>query len=248
MTIASLDSIYSRVSRRIVPLMLLGYIAAYLDRVNVGFAKLQMLDDLRFSQTVYGFGAGIFFIGYFLFEVPSNMILHRVGARRWLARIMISWGIISAAMMFVDDAHELLCAALPAGRAEAGFFPGVIYYLTQWYPGRAARARSWRIFMTGVAICERHRQPPVGMDHGRPSLARMDSPGGNGCFCSRPSPAVLARVLSLSSSGEQHRERHLALILRESAAGRRLCAGRSSLAPPAATATPFGTRASGLPA
>src|SRR6185369_13504142 len=98
---AALDRLYAKVTRRIVPLMMLGYIAAYLDRVNVGFAKLQMLGDLKFSQSVYGFGAGIFFVGYFLFEVPSNMALHRIGARRWLARIMISWGIISASMMFV---------------------------------------------------------------------------------------------------------------------------------------------------
>src|SRR5690349_22214162 len=97
---ATLDHLYAKVTRRIVPLMMLGYIAAYLDRVNVGFAKLQMLGDLKFSETVYGLGAGIFFVGYFLFEVPSNIALHRIGARRWLARIMISWGIISASMMF----------------------------------------------------------------------------------------------------------------------------------------------------
>src|ERR1043165_7840503 len=98
----ALDRLYAKVTRRIVPLMMLGYIAAYLDRVNVGFAKLQMLGDLKFSQSVYGLGAGIFFVGYFLFEVPSNLLLHRIGARRWLARIMISWGIISASMMFVS--------------------------------------------------------------------------------------------------------------------------------------------------
>src|SRR5688572_18832242 len=96
-----LERIYSKVSRRILPLLLLGYIAAYLDRVNVGFAKLQMLEDLRLSEAVYGLGAGIFFLGYFLFEVPSNVMLHRMGARVWIARIMISWGLISAAMMFV---------------------------------------------------------------------------------------------------------------------------------------------------
>src|SRR5262245_17680043 len=98
---AALDRLYRKVTWRILPLMALGYIAAYLDRVNVGFAKLQMLGDLEFTETVYGFGAGVIFVGYFLFEVPSNMILHRIGARRWLARIMISWGIISASMMFV---------------------------------------------------------------------------------------------------------------------------------------------------
>jgi len=149
---AALDRLYSKVTRRIVPLMALGYIAAYLDRVNVGFAKLQMLGDLKFSETVYGLGAGIFFLGYFLFEVPSNMMLHRIGARRWLARIMISWGIISAAMMFVTTPASFYALRFLLGAAEAGFFPGVIYYLTQWYPA-ARRGRIVALFMTAVAVC-----------------------------------------------------------------------------------------------
>jgi sugar phosphate permease len=149
---AELDRLYAKVTRRIVPLMILGYIAAYLDRVNVGFAKLQMLGDLQFSETVYGLGAGIFFVGYFLFEVPSNMVLHRIGARRWLARIMITWGIISAAMMFVTTPASFYVLRFLLGAAEAGFFPGVIYYLTQWYPA-ARRGRIVALFMTAVAIC-----------------------------------------------------------------------------------------------
>ena len=149
---AALDRLYSKVTRRIVPLMALGYIAAYLDRVNVGFAKLQMLGDLQFSETVYGFGAGIFFIGYFLFEVPSNMMLHRIGARRWLARIMISWGIISASMMFVTTPTSFYALRFLLGAAEAGFFPGAIYYLTRWYPA-ARRGRIVALFMTAIAIC-----------------------------------------------------------------------------------------------
>ncbi len=149
---AALDRLYAKVTRRIVPLMILGYIAAYLDRVNVGFAKLQMLGDLKFSETVYGLGAGIFFVGYFLFEVPSNMALHRIGARRWLARIMISWGIISAAMMFVTTPASFYALRFLLGAAEAGFFPGVIYYLTQWYPA-ARRGRIVALFMTAVALC-----------------------------------------------------------------------------------------------
>ena len=152
MTANDLERLYSKVTRRILPLLMLGYVAAYLDRVNVGFAKLQMLGDLHFSQTVYGFGAGIFFVGYFLFEVPSNMVLHKLGARRWLARIMISWGIISAAMMFVTTPASFYVLRFLLGAAEAGFFPGVIYYLTQWYPD-ARRGRIIAIFMTGVAIC-----------------------------------------------------------------------------------------------
>lgn len=147
-----LEQAHSKVSRRIVPLMVIAYIAAYLDRVNVGFAKLQMLDDLGFSQTVYGLGAGIFFIGYFLFEVPSNLLLHRFGARIWIARIMITWGIISAATMFVKTISAFYALRFLLGLAEAGFFPGVIFYLAQWYPA-ARRGRVTAIFMTGIAIC-----------------------------------------------------------------------------------------------
>lgn len=145
------DCIYSKVTRRLVPLLLLGYVIAYLDRVNVSFAKLQMLDDLALSETVYGLGAGIFFLGYFLFEVPSNLLLHRFGARVWLSRIMISWGVISAAMMFVSTPLTFYLFRFLLGVAEAGFFPGVIYYLTLWYPA-SRRAQITAIFMTGIAI------------------------------------------------------------------------------------------------
>src|SRR3954454_7725246 len=130
----ALDRLYSKVTRRIVPLMALGYIAAFLDRVNVGFAKLQMLGDLRFSETVYGFGAGIFFIGYFLFEIPSNIMLHRVGARLWIARVMLTWAVVSASMLFVTSSTGFYILRLLLGVAEAGFFPGVILYLTYLYP------------------------------------------------------------------------------------------------------------------
>ena len=119
---SGLDALYARVTRRLVPLLLAGYVAAYLDRVNVGFAKLQMLQALHLSDTVYGLGAGLFFIGYFVFEIPSNLILHRVGARRWLARIMITWGLLSAAMMFVRTPAQFYILRLLLGAAEAGFF------------------------------------------------------------------------------------------------------------------------------
>ncbi|MDF6373302.1 MFS transporter, partial [Escherichia coli] len=126
------EATYRKVTWRLVPFLLLCYVVAYLDRVNVGFAKLQMLNDLKFSETIYGLGAGIFFIGYFLFEVPSNVILHRVGARIWIARIMISWGLISAAMMFVTTPAMFYVMRFLLGLAEAGFFPGIILYLTYW--------------------------------------------------------------------------------------------------------------------
>ncbi len=127
------------------------YVVAYLDRVNVGFAKLKMLGDLQFSETVYGLGAGIFFIGYFLFEVPSNIILHRTGARVWIARIMITWGLISSAMMFVNSAPMFYVLRFLLGVAEAGFFPGIILYLTYWFPA-ARRARVVALFMTAIAL------------------------------------------------------------------------------------------------
>ena len=143
--------LYARVTRRLIAFLFVCYVAAYLDRVNVGFAKLQMLSDLRFSETVYGLGAGIFFIGYFLFEVPSNIILHKVGARLWIARVMLTWGVISAAMMFVTTPAMFYVLRFLLGVAEAGFFPGVILYLTYWYPG-ARRARIIALFMTGIPI------------------------------------------------------------------------------------------------
>lgn len=142
---------YNKVVWRIMPLLFLCFLVAYLDRVNVGFAKLQMSTDLNFSETVYGLGAGIFFIGYFFFEVPSNLILYRVGARKWIARIMITWGIISALMMFVTTPTSFYVMRFLLGVAEAGFFPGVILYLTYWFPARR-RGRAIAMFITGIPI------------------------------------------------------------------------------------------------
>ena len=122
--------------------MFLLYIVAYLDRVNVGFAALQMNSDLGLSAAVYGLGSGIFFIGYFLFEVPSNLIMERVGARLWIARIMISWGLLSAGMMFISGAASFYTLRFLLGIAEAGFFPGMILYLTYWFPGARSPAPS----------------------------------------------------------------------------------------------------------
>lgn len=148
---AGLDRLYRRVSRRLLPFLFLCYVAAYLDRVNVGFAKLQMQADLALSDTVYGIGAGIFFIGYFLFEVPSNLLMERVGARRWIARIMISWGVVSVATMFATGPASFYALRFLLGVAEAGFFPGVVLYLTYWYPAQR-RARIVALFMSGVAV------------------------------------------------------------------------------------------------
>ncbi len=144
------EATYRKVAWRLMPLLLICYIVAYLDRVNVGFAKLQMMDQLGFSDTVYGLGAGIFFIGYFFFEVPSNIILHKVGARVWIGRIMITWGLLSAAMMFVTTPMTFYVMRFLLGVAEAGFFPGIILYLTYWYPAHR-RGRIIAMFMTGIA-------------------------------------------------------------------------------------------------
>ncbi len=145
------NAIYNRVTWRIMPILFLSYVVSYLDRVNVGFAKLQMMADLNLSDTVYGLGAGIFFIGYFLFEIPSNLILHKVGARLWIARIMISWGVISGAMVFINSAPLFYLMRFLLGLAEAGFFPGVILYMTYWYPS-VRRGRIYAVLMSAVAV------------------------------------------------------------------------------------------------
>jgi sugar phosphate permease len=144
-----LASAVSTVRRRLIPFLFLLYIFAYLDRVNLGLASLQMNRALGFSDAVYGFGSGIFFLGYVAFEIPSNVILARVGARRWIARIMISWGLVSASMMLVRSAPAFFALRFLLGVAEAGFFPGVIYYLTRWVPARD-RARTIAAFMTAT--------------------------------------------------------------------------------------------------
>ncbi len=120
------DIVYKKVALRLVPFLCICYLAAYLDRVNVGFAKLQMLSDLSFSNTVYGLGAGIFFLGYVIFEVPSNILMHKVGAKLWIARIMISWGMIGAAMAFVKTPTQFYILRFLLGVAAAGFIPGVL--------------------------------------------------------------------------------------------------------------------------
>ncbi len=140
-----------KVGRRLIPFLGLLYFAAFIDRVNVGFAAAQMNRDLGFSAYVYGLGAGIFFIGYSLCEVPSNLILHRIGGRRWLARIMITWAIMAGAMAFVKGAAGFYVLRFLLGVAEAGFFPGVVYYLTYWVPA-AGRARLVGAFMTAIPI------------------------------------------------------------------------------------------------
>ncbi len=164
--------VVAKVNVRLMPLLCLCFMAAFLDRVNVGFAKLTMLPDLGLSQTEYATAAGIFFVGYFLFEVPSNLLLQRFGARLWIARIMIVWGVVSSSMMMVTGARSFYALRFALGAAEAGFFPGVIFYLTHWYP-KAYRSRAVSVFMIAAVVSFVVGSPLSGllMDHPQFGLA-----------------------------------------------------------------------------
>lgn len=143
--------IIAKTARRILPILLLCYFAAFLDRVNIGFAALTMNADLGFSASQFGFGAGIFFLGYVLCELPSNLVLARVGARRWIARILVTWGLLSAATAFVWSPASFYVVRVLLGAAEAGFFPGIIFYLTLWFPAEY-RARMFALFNIAVPL------------------------------------------------------------------------------------------------
>ena len=147
----AVESVYAKVSRRLIPLLLIAYMIAFLDRINIGYAQLQMKQTLPFGDAVYGLGAGIFFLGYFLFEVPSNLLLERIGARKTLLRIMVLWGIVAAAMAFVTTPMQFYVARFLLGVFEAGFFPGVILYFTYWFPS-VRRGQVIAIFMSATTI------------------------------------------------------------------------------------------------
>ena len=174
-TEAQQRAIISRVTWRLLPLLFFCYIIAYIDRINVGFAKLHLREALGVNESVFnsvfGFGAGLFFIGYFIFEVPSNLILQRVGARIWIARIMIFWGIVSAGFMFLKGTTMFYTMRFLLGAAEAGFFPGVILYLTFWFPARE-RARAVAMFALGGILAGVIGSPISG------ALLHMDGIGG----------------------------------------------------------------------
>lgn len=142
-----------RISKRIIPFLVILFVMAFLDRTNIGFAALHMNDAIGITQTIFGLGAGIFFLGYFIAEVPSNILLHRFGARIWIARIMITWGIIAAMMGFIQNGTQFIVLRFLLGIAEAGFFPGVIFYLTLWFPARY-RARVFASFYLGLPIAQ----------------------------------------------------------------------------------------------
>jgi len=183
-----------KVTRRLIPFLFLLYVVAWLDRVNVGYAALHMNSDLGFSSTAFGFGSGVFFLGYCLFEVPSNLLLDRVGARRWISRIIVSWGAISVAMMFVRTPLTFYILRFMLGAAEAGFFPGVVYYLSLWYP-ETQRARAIAAFMTAI--------PVTGLIGGPVSGALLGLDGVSGLagwqwlFLVEGLPAILLGVIVL---------------------------------------------------
>ncbi|GLO51361.1 MFS transporter [Pseudomonas putida] len=148
---AHLDLIYKKMSIRLIPFLFVCYVLAYLARINVSFAKLDMLADLNISETAYGLGAGVFFIGYLVFAVPSNIILERIGAKRWICFLMITWGALTSLMMLIQNVNTFYVLRFFIGVAEAGFFPGIIYYFTRWFPSER-RGRVIALFMAAIPV------------------------------------------------------------------------------------------------
>jgi MFS transporter, ACS family, tartrate transporter len=184
----------AKVTRRIIPFAFICYVVAYVDRVNIGFAARELQRDLGLSDTVYGIGAGLFFLGYCVFEIPSNLILDRVGARVWMARIMVGWGIVSMATMFIYDVTSFYAARVLLGIAEAGFFPGIVLYLTYWVPA-SERAKNNALFMTAAPIAMIVGAPVSG---GLMALdGRLGLEGWQWLFLVEGFPAVLLGVLAL---------------------------------------------------
>ena len=175
--------VMARVTRRLIPFAFLCYVIAYIDRVNIGFAKEALQRDLGLSNTQFGFGAGLFFLGYCAFEIPSNLILERVGARRWIARIMIGWGLASMGTMFVTGETTFYAARIVLGIAEAGFFPGMVLYFTYWVPALRPRAHRRPVHDGGPGRDHRRRAGLRGAAEAR-RLARTRT-DGSGCSSSR---------------------------------------------------------------
>jgi ACS family tartrate transporter-like MFS transporter len=188
------DAALSKARRKLIPFLFVLYVVAYLDRINVGFASLQMNRELGLSESAFGLGAGLFFLGYSIFEVPSNLILERVGARLWIARIMISWGIAAIAMSMVRGAASFFALRFILGVAEAGFFPGVILYLTYWFPARE-RARSVALFMTATALAGIIAGPVSGAILGMHGLAHFS--GWQWLFVLEGLPALILGIVVL---------------------------------------------------
>jgi len=194
--VASADSLslYKKITWKLIPFLCLCYLAAYLDRINIGLAKLQMANQLQLSEAAFGLGAGLFFVGYILFEVPSNLILQRVGARIWIARIMITWGLLSAATMFVTTPMQFYVIRFFLGVAEAGFLPGVLFYLTLWFPSYR-RSRIISLFMIGLPLSSVIGGPLSGWIMGHFDM-RHGLHGWQWLFLLEGLPSVLLGVLT----------------------------------------------------
>ena len=162
-----LEQTYKKILFRLIPFLMVLWILAWIDRVNIGFVKLTMLDDLKWSEAIYGLGAGIFFLGYFFFEVPSNLLLQKIGAKKTIMRITIGWGLTSIAMMFVKTPEMFYFLRFLLGVFEAGFYPGIILYLTYWFPNDR-RAKAFGMFMSASALRGRDRRPAGRLDHDQP--------------------------------------------------------------------------------
>lgn len=197
------DKLFRTVMLRVLPLAMLGFFLSYLDRVNIGYAQATMSADLGFSNVVYGLGAGLFFVGYFLFEVPSNLILAKVGARKWIARIMITWGLISGLMFIVDSEWMFYLLRFLLGVAEAGFIPGILFYMAHWFPA-SRRGRAWGIFYIALASSGLIGGPVSGF-----ILSGMDGVLGHAgwqwLFVIEAIPTVLLGVVVLFFLQEDHR-------------------------------------------
>ncbi|HET9834165.1 MAG TPA: MFS transporter, partial [Vicinamibacterales bacterium] len=232
----------AKARRRLLPFLFLLYVVSYLDRINVGFAALQMNTALGFSSVTYSLGAGIFFLSYTLLEVPSNIVLARVGARLWIARIMITWGLISAAMMFVRSASAFYVLRFLLGAAEAGFFPGIIYCLTRWFP-RRERARAIAGFMTAVVVAGIVGGPISG------ALLKLDGVGGlagwQWLFVVEGLPAVVLGVVVLWLLPEQPSDARWLTPEQQQALTARLADEAAQLTGPSAVHTIRGAMTSG---
>ena len=199
------DSLLAKLRWRLMPFLFLLYVVAYLDRINLGFAALQMKDQLKFSDTVYGLGAGIFFAGYFLFQVPSNMVLQRIGARPWIAFLMVLWGVVSSSMLFIHSANSFYSLRFLLGAAEAGFVPGVIYYLRRWFPP-AARGGVLALFMTAGPVSGIIGGPISGALLDWQGLATLA--GWQKMFLLEGIPAVLLGIVAYLYLPERPEEAH----------------------------------------
>ncbi|AET92602.1 major facilitator superfamily [Burkholderia sp. YI23] len=203
---ADVERTYRKIFFRLIPLLFLCYVVSYVDRVNISFAKLQFMHDLGFSEATYGLGAGLFFIGYVLFEVPSNLWMQRIGARRTLLRIMFAWGVMSSLMMFVRTPTQFYVMRFLLGVTEAGFFPGIIFYLACWFPG-ARRARVTAFFMMATAVAGIVGGPVSGFIMTR--LAGVAGlPGWQWLFLLEGLPAVVLGIVVYLALGDAPADVH----------------------------------------